>query len=119
MLHHPRRHRFQHGQRAADVVAIVASRLAHRFADVEEGGEMHDGEDLVPFERAADRVDVRDVAFDEVAVLHRVTVPRDEIVVDDDAVAGAVERLRRMAADVPGAAGDQHRARFSGQWKNR
>ena len=34
--------------------------------------------------------------------------PGDEVVEDDDAVAGAVQRLGGVAADVSGAAGDEH-----------
>ena len=79
---------------------------------------MHDRADVVAIERGADRGDVRDVAFDELAVLHRFAVAGDQVVEDDDAVAGARQRLGRVAADVAGASGHQHRARLTGQWRN-
>ena len=69
-------------------------------------------------QRAPHRRHVGDVAFDELAVLDRLAVAGDEVVEDDDAVAGAVQRLGRVAADVAGAAGDEDAARVSGQWRN-
>ena len=62
-------------------------------------------------QRAAHGGDVGDVAFDQLAELHRVAMPGDQVVEDDDAVAGPVQRLGRVAADVAGAAGDEDGAR--------
>ena len=68
--------------------------------------------------RLAHGAHVGDVALDELAVLDRVAMAGDQVVEDDDAVAGALQRLGGVAADVAGAAGDEHRARVSGQWRN-
>ena len=103
------RHRFEDAQRADDVVAVVAERVADRFADVEKCREMDHRPRLVTPQRLAQRRDVRDVAFDEIAVLRRLAMPGGEIVVHDDAIPGPRERLRGVAADVAGAAGDEHR----------
>ena len=88
---------------------------------------MHHREDLVPAERRLHRRGVQDVSLDELAELHGGAVPRRQVVVDDDAIAGAAERFRRMAADVAGASGDQDGAasfaeaslpkRVSVQWR--
>ena len=117
-LHRLGRHRFEHAQRADDVVPVVLRRIAHRLADVEKGGEVHDARDRVAAQRVAERRDVGDVADDQIAVLHGGTMAGDEIVVHDHAAAGAVQRFRGVAADVAGAAGDQDGARATVQWRN-
>ena len=133
VFHRFGRHRLEYAQRSDDVVAVVARRLAYRFADVEQGREMHDRDDLVAAQRVAHPVDIRDVAFDQLAVLHRRAMAGREVVVHDDAVLGPVQRLGRMTADVPRAAGDENGAsggvptartlrggvRSSAQWRNR
>ena len=43
--------------------------------------------------------------------MHRLAVAGAEVVVHDHLVAGAAKRLGRVAADVAGAAGDQHARR--------
>src|SRR5439155_4629910 len=101
-----------------DVVAKILRRLAHRFADVEKRGEVHHREDAVMPQRVADRRAIGDVTRDERSVLHRFAMTGDEVVEDDDRVAGAVQRLRRMAADVAGAAGHEDGAPATGQWRN-
>jgi len=45
-------------------------------------------------------------------------VARDEIIEHDDVISGPAQRLRRVAADVPGAAGDENAPPVSGQWRN-
>jgi len=45
-------------------------------------------------------------------------VTGDEIVEDDDAIAGLVQRLGGVTADVSGAAGDEDAPPVTGQWKN-
>ena len=58
------RHGLERGERAADVVAVVAARIAHRIRHRQPGGEMHHGRRAAVADRAADGVDVADVAFD-------------------------------------------------------
>ncbi len=112
------RHRLEHAHGADDVVPVVLRGLADRLADVEIRREMHDGADLMRCHRRADRGRIKDVALYELAVFHGFAMSRDEVVEDDDAVAGLGERFRRVTPDVAGATGDQHRLRFTGQWKN-
>ena len=80
---------------------------------------MHDGGDAVLADRGADRRGVEDVSLDQITELHRGPVSRDQVVEHHDAVAGAVQGLGRVAADVAGPAGDEHGARASAQWRNR
>ena len=54
MLHRLGRHRLEHAQRADDVVAVVADRIAHRLADVEKRGEVHDADDFMRPQRRPD-----------------------------------------------------------------
>ena len=111
-------HRLEHAQGADDVVAIVAHRIANRFADVEQRGEVHHRRNLVPRERLTYRRHVRDIGFDQLAVSNRLPMAGHEVVQYDDPVARAAQRLRRMAPDVSGAARDEDRAPFSAQWRN-
>ena len=123
------RHRSENAQRAGDVVAIVLRRVANRLADVEKRGEMHHREHALAPQHLDQRRGVENVSLGEVAEPHRAPVSGDEVVVDDDAKAGPVKRLRRVAADVAGAARDEDGAatfadasapkRASVQWKCR
>ena len=88
---------------------------------------MHDGGDVVRAQRLAERVDIGDVALHELAELRRAAMPGRQVVVHDDAVPRAAQRLGRVTADVAGAAGHQDRGQAcgahprratSGQWKN-
>ena len=49
----------------------------------------------------------------------RLAMTGDQVVEDDDAIAGPLQRLGRVAADVAGATGDEDGARASVQWRNR
>ena len=66
---------------------------------------------MVLCEGPANRRDVGDIALDELAVADGFAMPGHEVVEDDDPIAGAVQRLAGMAADVAGASGDQNAAR--------
>ena len=68
-------------------------------------------------ERAPHGLQVGDVALDQIAVANRGAMAGDEIVEHHDRVAGAAQRLARVAADIAGAAGHQNAARISGQWR--
>ena len=80
---------------------------------------MHHRERPMPPERAPKRRHVRDVAVDEVAVADRLAVAGGEVVEHDDLVARPGQRLRRVAPDVAGAAGDENRPRLSAQWRSK
>jgi hypothetical protein len=79
---------------------------------------VHDREDVIAAQRAPYRGDVRDVAFNELAVPDGLAMTGREVVEDHDAMAGLMQRLGRVAADVSGAAGDEDAARLSVQWRN-
>ena len=79
---------------------------------------MHDGGNPVGPQRVANGSRIRDVCFHQLAILHSRPVARDEVVVDHDAIASAVERLGRVAADVAGATGDEDPAAISAQWSS-
>ena len=74
-------------------------------------------------QRAAHGGDISDVPFDQPAAEHGAAMTRREVVVDDDVVAGLAQRLRGVAADVAGAAGDEDptsgRPVSAGQWSSR
>ena len=76
------------------------------------------GEDLVRPQRVAHRGQIGDIAHFERAELRRGAVAGNQVVEDDDAMPGALQRLRGMAADVAGAARDEHRPPVSVQWRN-
>jgi hypothetical protein len=52
--------------------------------------------------------DVVHVALDELGIAGRGAVPGRQVVVGDDAAAGARQQPGRVAADVAGAAGDEN-----------
>ena len=80
---------------------------------------MHHRENVVLRQRSPYGADVRDIPFDELSEFRGGAMAGHEVVVHDDVVARARERLRRVAADVAGAAGDEHRATATAQWKCR
>jgi nucleoside-diphosphate-sugar epimerase len=99
-------------------VSDLADAHVKALQAVEEGGKVHDARHAVPSQRLAHGGDVGDVALHELAVADGVAVARNQVVVHDDLVAAAVQRLAGVAADVAGAAGDQDRPRLSGQWRS-
>ena len=80
---------------------------------------MHDGEDPVLAQRRAQGRDIGDVADHQLAVLDGAAMPGGQIIVDDDAIAGALKNLGGVAADVAGAAGHEDSLQASAQWRNR
>ena len=102
-----RRHRLEHAERADDIVAVIPRRLPNRFADVEKRREVHDREDVVAAQRAPYRRHVRDVPLDQFAVPDGLAMTGHQVVEHDDAMAGLLQRLGGVAADVARAAGDE------------
>ena len=96
----------------------MARRFADRFADVEKRREVHDRKDIMPPQRASHGGDVGDVAFDELAVPDGFAMTGHQVVEHHDPMTGPVERLGGVAADVPGAPGDENAAALSVQWRN-
>jgi hypothetical protein len=79
---------------------------------------MHDGVHLVRAKGFANRRDVGDVALDEVAIADRIAMPCHETVEDDYPIAGAMQSLAGMTADVASPSRHENAARFSVQWKS-
>ena len=67
-------------------------------------------------ERSPERRRVGDIALDQLTVADSAAMAGGEIVVDNHAIAGAVESLARMGADIAGAPRDEDAAPVSGQW---
>ena len=87
-------------QRAADVVAEIPGRFPDRLAHVEERGKVHHGGNpMAHGSRSRTARDIGDVALDELTIADGLAMPGDQIVERNDPVAGAVERLARVAAD--------------------
>jgi hypothetical protein len=115
-----RGHRLERAERPGHVVAVIAGGIGHRLGHREPRREVHDGGGAALAQRGAHGGHVPDIAFDERRAERRVAVSGRQVVVDDDAVPGLAEGLRRMAADVAGAAGDEYRRRATGgQWSGR
>src|SRR5262249_46978591 len=114
-----RHHRLEHRQRADNIVPVVAGRFTHRFIDVQKRGKMHYGRDLVAFQRVANGGDVTNVSLNELSVLDGGTVPGRKAVEDDDLVAGSMECLGAVTADVSGAACDEDVRWVTAQWRSR
>jgi hypothetical protein len=119
VLHRLGGHRLEHTQRPSHVVAIVPRRFARGLADVQQRGEVHHRKNVVVPERLPHGDDIGDVALHELAEFRRRTMAGRETVVDDHAEPGLAQRLRRVAADVAGAAGDENGAAASVQWRNK
>jgi hypothetical protein len=64
-------HHLQHGEQAADVVAVILDRLRHRFAHGFERREVNRAGDLVRVENAIERGFVARVGFVECDALSR------------------------------------------------
>ena len=79
---------------------------------------MQDGRHFVPPQRLSYGRHISDLAFDEVPVANRGAMARNQVVENDDPVAGPMERLGGMAADVAGASGDEDGPPSTVQWRN-
>src|SRR5690606_18874264 len=80
-------------------------------ADREPRRKVHHGVDVVLAERVPEPFDVVDLTLDEgIREARRLAVSGREVVVDDDGKARLFQGLDRMAADVPGATGNQNAA---------
>ncbi len=88
---------------------------------------MHHGRDAMVRQRGAHLGGVADVALDQRdlagvgrgQLLDGLAMALREVVVDDRLVAGAQQRLRREAADVAGAAGDENAAHVTCRSRSR
>ena len=71
-------------------------------------GEVHDRVDAVLAQQAADQLAIAGVADHQLAVHDRRAEAGDEIVEHDDLFVALAELANDMAADIPGAAGDEN-----------
>src|ERR1051325_2183076 len=100
-------HRRQQRERALDIVAVVKFGLANRLADIGESGEMHDRGDPVRTQRVSEPCPIVQITFYERSPAYCLRMAARQIDVDDGTIPGAGQRLARMTADIPGAAGDE------------
>ena len=118
----PPRHIRQH-QRAAHVVPVILQRLLHAFAHGFEAGEVDDAVDVMLREHALQRGFVQDGGFDELEAVsfgvfrgqatdlanavQGLFVGVAEVIQHHHAVVRVQQLHHGVAADEPGAAGDQ------------
>src|SRR5207237_1256700 len=100
--------RFEQIDRAADVVAEVARRLAHRFADVCECREVQHGADAVVLQRAAQKPEISEVALHERTPAYGGAVPARQIVERDGQETRLRQCLASMAAYISRSPRDEH-----------
>jgi hypothetical protein len=93
-----------------DVVAEVEGRFMHGFADEGLRGEVEDSVDgAVGGEERIDGVAIHELDLGEGGVrVHGFAVAEAEVVGDEDGVAGSEELFGGDAADVAGAASNEH-----------
>mmetsp|Transcript_3160 Transcript_3160/g.7434 ORF Transcript_3160/g.7434 Transcript_3160/m.7434 type:complete len:280 (-) Transcript_3160:6-845(-) len=118
-VHAGRRHRFEQRDGAAHVVVKVAQRLLDALANRLESGEVNDGRDSVLVEYLLERRRVAEVHLVELDHLlagelldaaHRLPARIDQIVDHHHVVVGLQQLEHGVAADVAGAARDEHHA---------
>ncbi len=95
-------HSIEQDEAVGDVVAEIELRRGHRFADIGEGGKMHDRRDLEAAQRFGRAARVGELADDERPPTHRFAMAAAEIVVGDGLEPGLGERLGGVAADIAG-----------------
>ena len=95
-------------RRGDDVVLVILGRIADRFADQGEGGEVHHRVDPPRPQRFDEQRSVEQFALDQPAGRTGAAVALRQVVVDPDFVAGRDQQSGGMAADVAGPAGDQN-----------
>ncbi len=102
-------HRAEEREGGDDVVEVVFEGIADGFADVSEGGEVHDGVDAFLAEDFADGFLVA-----EVCLVKRDfrcdggAVSEDEVVEDDGTVAGSLKLSHAMTSDITRSADYQY-----------
>jgi len=112
-------------QGSGGVVEVVAQGLFDAVADVAEGGEVHDGADVVALQDVGDAGGVVDGSVDGgercpapgttpgtsgelLEAVEGAGIAADQVVDDDDVVAAGEEAFDGVGADVARSSGDQH-----------
>src|SRR5262249_26958833 len=104
-------HRFDHIEGSYSILLEVAGGVPGAEADVGVGGGVE--AEVVPGEGGLKGAAVEEVAVDEgeagvpAGVVEEGLLPGGEVVVGGDVVAGGQEAVDEVAADEPGAAGDE------------
>ena len=83
-----RGHRLEGGKRSLHVGVVVAGWIAHRFGNDETGCKVHHRRRAAFADRAAHRLNITDVPFDEGGSQRSLAVPGGQIVENDHVVAG-------------------------------
>ena len=100
--------RVEEAQRPRHVVPEVPVRMGHGLADIGVGREVNHGLDLMLAQRRPERRPVAEIGLHERPPAHGPPVSALQGVQRHGEVAGRGQRLRGMAADVSGAAGDEN-----------
>lgn len=102
-------HSVQKRKRAGNVVVIILCRIDHTFSDKRVRRKVNDGIYAVFSERFAQKLDIKDVAFDKRHVRrHGFDMSRDKIVVNYDVHVSFFEFSHAMGADVACSARNQN-----------
>jgi hypothetical protein len=102
-----RAHAIEQGLRRGHVVAVVPGRIGHRFADLDEAGEMHHCRRLCFGQHGIDEGRIADVADMQWCAPRCVATAAGKIVRDGDFEACLPQALDHVRADVTGAADDE------------
>jgi hypothetical protein len=102
-----RAHPVQQHLGRTDVVAVVLRRLGHRFADLDEAGEMHHRGRLDRAQHGIHEGCIADVADMQVRAGHGLAAAAGQIVRDHGVHARLAQPLDHVRADVAGAADDE------------
>src|SRR5262245_24232825 len=101
-------HRVEQVQRADGVGAKVLRRVAHRLADEGIRREMNHGVDWMARKHLAQANGIPQAAALDRSPFHRPVVALTQVVEHDWRMSGCGEELRRVTADVAGAAGHEY-----------
>ena len=100
-------HAIEQDLRRGHVVAVVLGRVGHRFADLDEAGEVHYRRRFRRAQHGIDEGGIADVADVQRGIADRLAMPAGQIVRHRHGVAGAAQLLDHVRADVTGAADDE------------
>ena len=91
-----------------DVVLIILEGIDYGFACLDERGEVHHGFDFMFFEGRGQQVEIRQIAFNELASFYRGGMSLAEVIVNNGLMSFGGQHCRHIASDVPGSAGDEY-----------
>jgi hypothetical protein len=87
-------------------VLVIQRRIAHRLADDDLSGKMHDCVERMRFQRRFNRARIAKIADNQITPAHCFAMSVGQIVEHDDAKSALGELLAHVGADIAGAAAD-------------